>query len=77
MKEYYRIELEITFDLVTETYKRDELKMHWRKPLPQSPFIQYGTDIIRLADHSDIAQLIEKTTQLAVPIGLNINDQSH
>ena len=69
MKEYYRIELEIRWDKEAQEYKRDELKMHWRKPPAEPPYIvESGTDIISLADHPNLALLIEQATNLAIPL---------
>ena len=72
MKEYFRAELEITYDKDSQSYKRDNLKMHWRSPLPESPWIKHGTDTITLSDHPDLEALIEQTTILAVQIGLEM-----
>ena len=68
MKEFFRIELEITYDPETQTYRRDELKLHWRKPLPHNPWLELGTDTIKLSEHPELKDLIEGATALAVPI---------
>ena len=68
MKEFFRIEIDIIFDADNQEYRRDELKLHWRKPLPQNPWLELGTDTIKLSEYPELKDLIEGATALAVPI---------